>query len=90
MTSELGHKHLAKITYCQWRHQGGMGAFAPPPARGTAPLLAPPSQKEKNGQNQSFSTYFWIFAPSESHFPPSMPPLLFMCLHELILFLSTS
>ena len=33
----------------------------------------PPSQKKKNGQNQVFSANFWIFAPSESHFAPSMP-----------------
>ena len=49
----------------------GYGAFAPQSE--ALPPLAP-SQKEKNGQNQPFLANFWIFAPSETHFAPSMPP----------------
>ena len=52
----------------QWRHQGGR-----PPVRGSTPPTCPPSQK-KNGQTQPFLANFWIFAPSESHLAPSMPP----------------
>ena len=48
-----------------------MGENAPPPVRGSAP---PPQSEEINGQNQPFSANFWIFAPSESHFAPSMSP----------------
>ena len=58
--------------YPQWRHQGGVGAFAP--IGGSDPPHLPPQSEEKNGQNQPFSANFWIFAPSESHFAPSMPP----------------
>ena len=52
--------------------KGGMGAFAPP-VRGSAPHTFPPVRR-KNGQNKLFLANFWIFAPSESHFTPSMPP----------------
>ena len=52
--------------------KGGMGAFVPP-VEGSAPPLAPQSE-EKNGQNQPFSAIFWIFAPWEMYFAPSMPP----------------
>ena len=57
---------------------GGHGAFSP------NRRLYPPtclSVKRKNGQNQSFSANFWIFAPSESHFAPSMPPQKIMVPH---------
>ena len=51
--------------------KGGWGHL--PHRRRLSPL--PPSrQKKKNGQNQPLSANFWIFAPSESHFAPSMPP----------------
>ena len=52
--------------------RGGMGEF-PPSWRLSPPPLAPQSE-DKNGQNQPFSANFWVFAPSESHFAPSMPP----------------
>ena len=52
--------------------KGGMGENAPP-VGGSALPLAPPVRR-KNDQNQPFSANFWIFAPSESHFAPSMPP----------------
>ena len=52
---------------------GGMGAFtSPPPVGGSAPHL-PPSQKKKMAK-MPFLANFWIFAPSESHFAPSMQP----------------
>ena len=47
------------------------GGGIPPPVGGSAP--PPPLRQKKNGHNQSFSTIFWIFAPSELHFAPSMP-----------------
>ena len=43
-----------------------------PPVGGSA--LVPPQSEENNVQNQPFSASFRIFAPSESHFAPSMPP----------------
>ena len=52
--------------------RGDMGANAPQ-SEALPPPLAPQSE-EKNGQNQPFSANFWIFAPSESHFAPSVPP----------------
>ena len=60
--------------------KGALGAFSP--HLEALPPLAPPSE-EKNGQNQPFSANFWIFAPSESHFAPSMPPTQkkFWCSH---------
>ena len=36
-------------------------------------LPPPPVRRENNGKNQPFSANFWIFAPSESHFPPRCP-----------------
>ena len=73
------HKDMANAINTQWRHQGGggMGAFAPPV--GSSPHLPP--VRRKNGQNQPFSENFWIFAPSESHFAPSMPPQKIWCRH---------
>ena len=53
----------------QWRHQGGR----PPPSEALLPPLAP-LVRRKNGQTQPFLANFWIFAPSESHLAPSMPP----------------
>ena len=50
---------------------GGMGSIWPP-VRLCPPIC--PQSEEKNGQNQTFSASFWIFAPSESHFLPSIPP----------------
>ena len=50
-----------------------LGLFSLEP-RLLCPHLPPPPSEEKNGQNQPFSANFWIFAPSESHFAPSMPP----------------
>ena len=55
------------------RGGGHGGHLPPPPVGGSAPHL-PTQSEEKNGQNQPFSANFWIFAPSESHFAPSMPP----------------
>ena len=54
--------------------QGGgiKGAFAPPRLEALPPTCPP--VRRKNGQNKPFSANFWIFAPSESHFAPSMPP----------------
>ena len=52
--------------------RGAWGAFAP--SWRLCPPLAPPQSEEKNGQNQPFLAYFWISAPSESHFAPAMSP----------------
>ena len=49
-----------------------MGAFAP--LSEALPPSTCPQLEEKSGKNQLFSAYFWIFAPSERHFAPSMPP----------------
>ena len=51
---------FALMLLFQWRHRGG-GAQS----EALPPNLSP--SEEKNGQNQPFSAYFWIFAPS-------MPP----------------
>ena len=79
----LSTTSLSEIaTYYQWRHQGGVwGAFAPP-VGGSAPTF--PQSKGKNGKNQPFSANFWIFAPSDTHFAPSMPPKIFWCRHCLL------
>ena len=53
--------------------KGGHGGTNAPSRRLCPPHLLPQSE-EKNCQNQPFSANFWIFAPSESHFAPSMPP----------------
>ena len=53
--------------------KGGMGAFATPQSEALPPHL-PLQSEEKNGQNQPFLAIFWIFAPSETYFAPSMPP----------------
>ena len=63
-------------SYGQWRHQGGMGAF--PPLSEDLPHFPPVGRK--NSQNQPFLVNFWIFAPSETHFAPSMPPNIW-CRH---------
>ena len=52
---------------------GGHGAFPSPQFEALPPHL-PPQSVEKNGQNQPFWANFWIFAPSEMHFAPLMPP----------------
>ena len=44
-----------------------------PPIRGSSPPHFPPVRR-KNCQNQPFLENLWIFAPSEMHFAPSMPP----------------
>ena len=49
--------------------------ICPPPQSEALPLLAPPSQKKRNGQNQPFSANFWIL---ESHFA------LFMLPHKIL------
>ena len=49
------------------------GEHLPPSWRLCPPPLAHQSE-EQCGQNQPFLENFWIFAPSESHFAPSMPP----------------
>ena len=51
--------------------RGSMGGIFPP-VGGSAPHM-PPVRKQKNCPNQPFSANFWIFAPPESHFSPSMP-----------------
>ena len=53
--------------------KGGMGGGKCPQSEALPPTC-PPQSEEKNGQNQPFSANFWIFAPSELHFAPSMPP----------------
>ena len=63
------------IKHMQWRHQGGHGGIYPHPSEALPPPPhMPPQSERKNGQNQPFSAIFLIFAPSESHFAPSMPP----------------
>ena len=66
-------RHVLHFQRCQfqWQHQGGIVGICPP-VGGSASTC--PHQKKKNGQNQAFSANFWIFAPSESPFAPSMPP----------------
>ena len=66
---------------CQWQHQGGHGGHLPP-VGGLPPHLPP--IRRKNGQNQPFLANFLIFAPSETHFAPSIPPTKkkkFWCFH---------
>ena len=53
---------------------GGIKGGHLPPSWRLCPLLAPPQSEDKNGQNQPLLANFWIFAPSEMHFSPSMPP----------------
>ena len=43
-----------------------------PSVRGSTPYSPP--LDEKNSKNQPFLAIFWIFAPSETHFAPSMSP----------------
>ena len=45
----------------------------------SSPHLSPQSE-EKNCQNQPFWVNFGIFAPSEMHFAPSMPPQKYLVL----------
>ena len=70
--------------------EGDGGICHPPPVGGSASHLPPPPpSEEKNDQNQPFSANFWIFAPSEMHFTPSMPPQkIFWCRHWWVLIIS--
>ena len=58
----------------QLRHQGGCMGGHLLPVRGSAPPHLPSQSEEKNSQNKPLSANFSIFATSESHFAPSMPP----------------
>ena len=62
----------------------GLGANAPE-SEALPPTCPPPPVRRKNGPNQPFSANFWIFAPSELHFAPSMSPHKknFWCRHCL-------
>ena len=60
---------LKQNAWKQWWHQGGHGAFTPPHWR-LCPPTCPPIRR-KNGQISHFQQ---IFALSESHFTPLMPP----------------
>ena len=70
-SSILGN-HSFTLGYDQWRHQRGAWGIPPPSWRLCPPPPCSPSRKEKIAKNQPFSANFWIFAPSESHFAPSM------------------
>ena len=50
------------------RSWGAWGGICPP-IGGSAPL-----RRKKWSKSATFSVNFWIFAPSEMHFAPSMPP----------------
>ena len=66
----------------QWRHQVGHEGICPPQSE-ALPLLAPLPVRRKKWSNRPFSANFWVFAPSEMHFAPSMPPTKkkFWCRH---------
>ena len=53
---------------------GAWGHFPPPSLRLCPPPHLPTPSVEKNGQNQLFLAIFLIFAPSEMHFAPLIPP----------------
>ena len=50
------------------------GAWNAPPVGGSAPSLTPPHQKKIMVKISHFLQIYWIFAPSETNFDPSMPP----------------
>ena len=66
--NKFGNRELSGFTRGAKGEFPPVGSSAPPPL---APLL--PTSEEKC-TNQSFSANLWIFAPSETHFLPSMPP----------------
>ena len=49
--------------------KGGMGAFAPPPSG-----ALPPTFPQSKGKKRAKISNFLIFAPSDTHFAPSMLP----------------
>ena len=54
---------------------GGGGAMGhSPPVGSSAPTYPPPSVRRMMVKINHFGQNFWIFAPSEMHFTPSMPP----------------
>ena len=81
--------YLCMVGQNQWQHQeGGGGAWeAVSSSQRFCPTCPPVRRKmakishfwqifgfKKNGQNQLFLANLLIFAPSELHFAPSMPP----------------
>ena len=60
---------LQAVAAPRGRHEG---AFASLQSEALSPLPPPPSEG-KNG-NQPFSVFLFIFAISDMHFAPSMPP----------------
>ena len=58
---------------CQWRHQGGHGAF-PPPSEALLPHLPPPHQKKKMTKINHFRQISGFLPPQTSILPPQCPP----------------